>query len=141
MQTKSNLDFEDDSNLRGLKLNVVTKPKPDSYFLTEVNKVMCESGDTLVRDNSNNTYANDNYYCFNNGSKDMPKKLVQWKKVDDLWLPRHLTNTSEYKEIDGNVCKVITESCDSNNPSQNCMIKCFLNNKTVKTFTANYQAI
>ena len=136
MQNKS-LSFEDDSNLRSINPNPVTLQKPDSYYLEELNKVVCPVTDILVNDNSNNTYEKDNFYCYNNGTT---KKLVQWKKVGDLWLSRHLTNTSEYKEVDGNVCKVVTESCDAFNPSQGCNLKCFLNDKTTKTFSANYSA-
>lgn len=134
----SDLSFEDDSNLRNVQPNPVNKQKPDSYYLEEINKISCNNSDILVQDNSDNTYQNDNYYCYNNGPT---KKLVQWKKVDKLWVPKHLTHTSEYKEIAGTVCKVLTESCDSFNPSQGCNVKCFLDDKTVKTFTANYMAL
>jgi hypothetical protein len=137
MQNKS-LSFEDDSNLRSINPNPVTLQKPDSYYLEELNKVVCPVTDILVNDNSNNTYEKDNFYCYNNGTT---KKLVQWKKVGDLWLSRHLTNTSEYKEIDGNVCKVVTEGCDAFNPVQGCNLKCFLNDKTTKTYSANYSAL
>lgn len=137
MQNKSTLDFENDSNLRGISQNVITKPKPDSFYLAEVNKIVCGEGDILLQDNSNNTFEKDNYYCYNNGPV---KKLVQWKMVEDLWIPRNLTNTSEYKEVNGNVCKIVSQSCDSFNPSEGCMLKCFLNDKTDKTFTAKYLA-
>lgn len=133
MQNKSsnNLDFEYDSNLRDIEPNVITRSKPDSYYLEEVNKISCRDVDTLVQDDKNV------YYCFNNGEN---KKLVKWTRVYDLWIPKHLTNTSEYKEVEGNVCKIMTESCDSHNPSQDCQMKCFVNDKTVKTYTANYNA-
>ena len=135
MQNKSNLSFENDSNLRGIKTSEVTRQKPDSFFLGEVNKISCNDSDILVQDNSNNSYQKDNFYCFNNGST---KKLVEWKKVDELWLPRNLTNTSEYKEIEGKVCKVITENCDAYNPTNDCMLKCFNNDKTTVTYKADY---
>ena len=135
MQKKSDLSFEDDSNLRDIKTNVVTRQKPDSFFLAEVNKISCNDSDVLVQDNSNNTYQKDNVYCINNGPT---KKLVQWKKVDELWIPHTLTNTSEYKEVDDKVCKVISEGCDSYNPAQECMLKCFNNDKTTVTYKANY---
>jgi hypothetical protein len=135
--SSSKLEFEDDSNLRDIKPNVITKPKPDSFYLEEVNKIVCDPSNILVQDITNKTYEKDNYYCYNNGAD---KKLVQWKKVEDLWIPRNLTNTSEYKEVEGNVCKILTESCDAQNPSQSCAMRCFLNDKTVKTFTANYMA-
>lgn len=135
MQKNSDLGFENNSNLRDIKPNVVTRQKPDSFFLAEVNKISCNDSDVLVQENSNNTYQKDNFYCINNGET---KKLVQWKKVDELWLPRNLTNTSEYKEIDGKVCKVISESCDSYNLTQECMLKCFNDDKTVVTYKADY---
>jgi hypothetical protein len=137
MQKSSNLDFEDDSNLRGIQPNEIIKSKPDSYYLEQNNKIVCDSGDILVQDITKNKDPNDNHYCYNNGEN---KKLVQWKKVDNLWISRTLTNTSEYKEVDGNVCKIVTEACDAYNPSDKCVLKCFLNDKSVKTFTANYQA-
>jgi len=121
----SNSSFENNSNLT----NYANTPKPDSYYLAEINKISCNDSDILVEDNSNN------YYCINNGPT---KKLVQWKKVDNLWIPRNLTHTSEYKEIAGTVCKIVTENCDSFNPFQGCNVKCFLDDNTVKTFTANY---
>jgi len=137
MQNNSsvNLDFEDDSNLRGIQPNVITKSKPDSYYLEQNNKIVCDSADILVKDISND--AKDKFLCYNNGEN---KKLVQWSKVENLWLSRNLTYSSEYKEVDGNVCKIVTESCDAQNPSDKCVMKCFLNDKSVKTFTANYQA-
>ena len=52
MQNKS-LSFEDDSNLRSINPNPVTLQKPDSYYLEEVNKVVCPVTDILVNDNSN----------------------------------------------------------------------------------------
>jgi hypothetical protein len=131
--SKNNLDFENDSNLRDVQSNTITKSKPDSFYLAEVNKIMCDEVDTLVNDDSNKNI----YYCYNNSTN---KKLVKWTRVNDLWIPKHLTHTSEYKEVDGNVCKIMTESCDSYNPSQDCQMKCFLNDKTVKTYTANYRA-
>jgi len=135
MQNKSTTDwsFEDDSNLRGIP-NQVTKQKPDSYYLQEVNQIWCKDSNILAQDkNDKNTF-----YCFSNGEK---KKLVEWKKVDDLWIPRRLTHTSEYKEVNGNVCKIMTPGCDSKNPSQNCVITCFNNDKTTNSFTANYQSL
>jgi hypothetical protein len=135
MQNKSsyNLEFKDNSNLRNIQPNIITKSKPDAYYLAEVNKIWCKDDNNLVQDDSNPNV----YYCYNNGDN---KKLVQWKKIDDLWIPKRMTHTSEYKEVDGNVCRIVTESCDSRNPSQGCMMKCFLDNKTVKTYTANYNA-
>ena len=133
---------ENDSNLRGPNNPSVTlMQKPDSFYLQEVNKVSCNNSDKLVQDNSNNTYEQDNLYCYNNGSNGNAKKLVQWKKVDGLWIQRQLTNSSEYKEIDNTVCKVITPGCDSYNPSQGCVVKCFLDNKSTSTFTANYEVL
>lgn len=135
--TNALLPYVNDSNLNAIP-SVTTMQKPDSYYLQEVNQVMCNNPDISLQDNLNNTYEQDNVYCYNNGNS---KKLVQWKKVDGLWLSRNLTNSSEYKVIDNNVCKVITPECDSSNPSQGCMVKCFLDDKTTKTFTANYQAL
>ena len=135
--SSNNLGFEIDSNLRGIEPNVITKPKPDSYYLEENNKIVCGTNDILVQDVSSKVDAKDNFFCYNNGEN---KKLVQWKKIDNLWISHTLTNTSEYKEVDGNVCKVVTESCDVRNPSDKCVMKCFLNDKSVRTFTANYQA-
>ena len=131
---------EVDSNLKG-GARQTSKEKPDSYYLKDINKIWCKDSDILVQDNTNNTYEQDNYYCYNNGSGSDPKKLVQWKKVDGLWIKRHLTNSSEYKEINNNVCKVITPGCDSFNPSQGCVVKCFSNDKTTNIFTANYEAL
>jgi len=134
MQNKStDWSFEDDSNLRGI-VNTVIKQKPDSYYLQDVNKIMCKDADTLVQDSNDKNI----YYCYNNGNN---KKLVQWTNVKDLWIPHRLTHTSEYKEVSGNVCKVITPGCDSMNPSQNCTIQCFKNDKTNKKYTANYQSL
>ena len=140
MQNKSssNFEFENDSNLRDIKSNVITVSKPDSFYLAEVNKIVCNSTDILFQDNSTNTYEKDNYYCYNNGKNGENKKLVQWKRVEDLWISHNLTNTSEYKEVNGNVCKIITEGCDSHNPVEGCMLKCFQNDKTTSTFTAKY---
>jgi hypothetical protein len=133
MQNKSqNLDFEDDSNLRGIP-TITTNQKPDSYYLELVNQITCDIGDTFVQDEKDKNIG----YCLNNGST---KKLVQWTKVEDLWIPKHLTNSSQYKEVNGNVCKIVTDSCDSYNPSQDCMLKCFLNDKTTITYIANYMA-
>jgi hypothetical protein len=132
MQKSSNLDFEDDSNLRGTP-SVTTKQKPDSYYLELVNQISCDVTDTLVQDDKNKDVS----YCVNNGST---KRLVQWTKVEDLWIPKHLTNSSQYKEVNGNVCKIVTDSCDSYNPSPDCMLKCFLNDKTISTYKANYMA-
>lgn len=129
-----------DSNLRDIP-SATTMQKPDSYYISKINKIMCDDSDILVQDNTNNTYEEDNYFCYNNGTNGNAKKLVQWKKVDGLWIKRHLTNTSEYKEINNNVCKVITPACDSNNPSQNCQVKCFLDNKKSSVFTANYEVL
>jgi hypothetical protein len=131
---------QSDSNLREIPTETNIQ-KPDSYYITSINKIMCADSDLLVQDNSNNTYEQDNYFCYNNGTNGDPKKLVQWKKVDGLWIKRHLTNTSEYKEINNNVCKVITPGCDSFNPSQDCQVKCFLDNKKNTVFTANYEAL
>lgn len=131
---------QSDSNLREIPTETNIQ-KPDSYYITSINKIMCEDSDLLVQDNSNNTYEQDNYFCYNNGTNGDPKKLVQWKKVEGLWIKRHLTNTSEYKEINNNVCKVITPGCDSFNPSQDCQVKCFLDNKKNTVFTANYEAL
>jgi len=128
---------ENDSNLRGIP-SEITMQKPDSYYLQEINKISCSDSDKIVQDNTHNTYEQDNFYCYSNGPT---KKLVQWKKVDGLWLGRHLTNSSEYKEINNNVCKVITPGCDSYNPSQGCVVKCFLDNKTTTEFTANYEVL
>lgn len=130
MQNKasSNLNFENDSNLRGIP-SVTTMSKPDSQYIQELNQIVCNSPDTLIQDNSNNTYEQDTLYCFNNGEK---KKLVQWKKVDNLWINRNLTNGNEYKEVDGKVCKIITPGCDSNNTSEKCELKCFIDDKTTK---------
>jgi len=129
-----------DSNLRDVP-SKTTMQKPDSYYITNINKIGCDDSDIIVQDNTNNTYEQDNYFCYNNGTNGNPKKLVQWKKVDGLWIQRHLTNTSEYKEINNNVCKVITPGCDSYNPSQNCQVKCFLDNKKSTVFTANYEVL
>jgi len=129
-----------DSNLRAIP-SATTMQKPDSYYIQEINKVWCDSSDKLVQDNTNNTYEQDTYFCYNNGTNGNAKKLVQWKKVNGLWLQRHLTNSSEYKEINNHVCKVITPGCDSYNPSQGCVVKCFLDDKTSNTFTANYEAL
>jgi hypothetical protein len=131
-KTKTNLDFEDDSNLRGIPSATVLQ-KPDSYYLSEVNKIVCEDSNMLIQDIENKN----NYFCVNNGPV---KKLVEWKKIDDLWIPHHLTNTSQYKEVDGKVCKIVSDSCDAFNPSQDCMLKCFLNDKTSTTYKANYMA-
>ena len=131
---------EVDLNLKGGP-NQTSKQKSDSYYLQEINKVWCKDSDILVQDNSNNTYEEDTYFCYNNGTKGDPKKLVHWKKVNGLWLKRHLTNSSEYKEINNNVCKVITPGCDSFNPSQGCEVKCFSDDKTTSIFTANYEAL
>ena len=131
---------EPDSNLRGTP-SVTTKSKPDAEYILEINKIGCDASDNLVKDNSNNTYEQDNYYCYNNGTTGAPKKLVQWKKVDGLWIPRNFTNSSEYKEVNNTVCKVITPGCDSMNPAQKCIIKCFNNDKTSTSYTANYQAL
>lgn len=132
MQNKSvtKLDFENDSNLRAIPSTTVMQ-KPDSYYLSEVNKVSCDDSNLLLQDNLNSNI----YYCYNNGPA---KNLVEWKKVEDLWIPRKLTNTSQYKEVNGNVCKIMTNNCDSQNPSQDCMLKCFLNDKTSTTFKVNY---
>ena len=132
----NNLNFENSSDLRGIQPNVITRTKPDSEYLAENNKLLCKEIDTLVQDENDKNV----YYCYNNGVNGANKKIVQWKKVEDLWIPKHVTHTSEYKQVDGNVCRIVTESCDSRNPSQNCMMKCFLNDKTVKTYTANYMA-
>jgi len=129
-----------DSNLKGGSSNT-TKQKPDLLYLKDINKIWCKEPDTLVQDNSNNTYESETYYCYNNGTNGNPKKLVQWKKVDGLWIKRHLTNSSEYKEINDNVCKVVTPGCDSFNPSQGCVLKCFLDDKTTNMFTANYEVL
>jgi len=137
MQNNLKLDFEDDSNLRDIQLNVITRPKSDAEYIAELNKVSCNEGDILVEDDSNNSYEQNTLYCYNNGDN---KKLVQWKKVDGLWLSHNLTNTSEYKEVEGNVCKIETRGCDSRNPSQGCMMRCFLNDKTSVTYNANYLA-
>jgi hypothetical protein len=127
---------EKDSNLRDIPVNT-SMQKPDSQYLQDVNKISCDNNDILVQDNSNNSYQQDNYYCYNNNNK----KLVQWKKINGLWVQRHLTNSSEYKEINNNVCKVITPGCDSMNPAQGCQVKCFLNDKTTQVFTANYDVL
>lgn len=135
MQNKSNdnLDFENNSNLRDIQPNVITRSKPDSYYLSQINKITCEDTDNLVQDDTNKNI----YYCYNNKGD---KKLVQWKKVEDLWIPRNVKNSSEYKEVNENVCKIVTESCDAYNPSQGCMLKCMLNDKTFKIYSANYMA-
>jgi hypothetical protein len=136
MQNKSNLSFENDSNLRDIQPNTITVQKPDSYYLEENNKIWCKGADdVLIQDNSNNTYEEDNYYCINNGEK---KKLVQWKKVGGLWLKHHFTNTSQYKEINNNVCKIISDSCDSYNPSQDCMLRCYADDGSTTTYKADY---
>lgn len=137
MQNKSKLEFDDNSNLREIQPNLVTIPKSDADYIAELNKVVCDTGDILIEDNSSNSYEQSNFYCYNNGAT---KKLVQWKKVDGLWLPRNLAHTSEYKEVDGNVCKIVTPGCDAFNPTQGCMMKCMLNDKTTKTYSANYMA-
>jgi hypothetical protein len=129
-----------DSNLRDTPSKIISE-KPDTYYLKEINKITCNNPDKLVQDNTNNTYEEDNYFCYNNGTNGSAKKLVQWKKVDGLWIQRHLTNSSEYKEINNNVCKVVTPGCDSYNPSQGCVVKCFLDNKTTNVFTANYEVL
>jgi len=131
---------ESNSNLRALPIQT-TMQKPDSFYIQEINKIFCENSDKLIQDNSTNTYENDNYYCYNNGTNGNAKKLVQWKQVDGLWIKRHLTNSSEYKEINNTVCKVITPGCDSQNPSQGCMVKCFLNDNSTNVFTANYEVL
>ena len=128
---------EPDSNLRGTP-SVTTKSKSDLEYIQEINKLSCDNSDILVQDNSSNTYEQDNYYCFNNGST---KKLVQWKKVEGLWIQHHFTNSSEYKEVNNTVCKVITPGCDAMNPAQGCMVKCFNNDKTFSTYTADYQVL
>jgi hypothetical protein len=135
MQNKSNnkIEFEDDSNLRDIEPNVITRSKPDSYYLAEINKISCEDTDNLVQDDTNKNIS----YCYNNKGN---KKLVQWKKVEDLWISRNIKNSSEYREVNGNVCKIVTESCDARNPSQGCMLKCILSDKTFKTYSANYMA-
>jgi hypothetical protein len=126
-----------DSNLSGGP-NQLSMQKPDSQYIQQINKPMCKKNDILVQDNTNNTYEEDNMYCYNNGTKGDNKKLVQWKKVDGLWIGRHLTNSSEYKEINNQVCKVITPGCDSMNPSQDCQVKCFADDKSSNVYTANY---
>jgi hypothetical protein len=128
---------ENNSNLSGVP-SVTIIQKPDSYYLQEINKITCPDSDILVQDNTYNTYEQDNYFCYNNGNKGDSKKLVQWKKVDGLWLNRHLTNSSEYKEMNNNVCKIVTPGCDSYNPSQGCVVKCYLDDKSTSVFTANY---
>ena len=135
MQNSLKLDLEYNANLRDIKSNVITRSKPDAEYIAELNKVSCAKDAILVEDDSNNSYEQKNIYCYNNGDN---KKLVQWKKVDGLWLSRNLTNTSEYKEIDGKVCKVITENCDTHNPTNDCMLKCFNNDKTIVTYKADY---
>jgi hypothetical protein len=137
MQNSLKLDLEYNANLRDIKSNVITRSKPDAEYIAELNKVSCAKDAILVEDDSNNSYEQKNIYCYNNGDN---KKLVQWKKVDGLWLSRNLTNTSEYKEVNGNVCKIETRGCDAYNPSQGCVMKCFLNDKTSTTFSANYMA-
>jgi hypothetical protein len=151
MQSKTLVDIGSDATQVLIEnqnnYNLTTTPstttvqKPDSYYIQEVNKIICNDSDMLVQDNTNNTYEQDTYFCYNNGINGNPKKLVQWKKVNELWLNRHLTNGSEYKEMDNNVCKIITPGCDSNNPSQGCEVKCFLNDKSTKVFTINYEVL
>ena len=135
--TEALLLNQNNSNLSGAP-STTTIQNPDSYYFEEINKIMCPDSDILVQDNTNNTYEEDTYFCYNNGTNGNSKKLVQWKKVDGLWLNRHLTNSSEYKEINNNVCKVVTPGCDSFNPSQGCIVKCYLDNKSSSTYTANY---
>ena len=74
MQNKSvtKLDFENDSNLRAIPSTTVMQ-KPDSYYLSEVNKVSCDDSNLLLQDNLNSNI----YYCYNNGPA---KNLVEWKK-------------------------------------------------------------
>jgi hypothetical protein len=103
-----------------------------------INKIWCKPTNILVQDNSDNTYQEDNYYCYNNGDK---KKLTQWKKVDGQWNSHHLTYSSEFKIINNNVCKVITGGCDGQNPSEGCNIKCFADDKSIKVYTTRYLAV
>jgi hypothetical protein len=128
---------EPDSNLSGGS-NKLSMQKPDSVYIQQINKPLCSKSDIVFQDNTNNTYEEDNMYCYNNGTNGEAKKLVQWKKVDGLWIGRHLTNSSEYKEINNQVCKVITPGCDSMNPSQGCAVKCFADDKSTSVFTADY---
>jgi hypothetical protein len=95
-----------DSNLREIPTETSIQ-KPDSYYIDSINKVVCADSDLLVQDNSNNTYEEDTYFCYNNGTNGNPKKLVHWKKVEGLWIKRHLTNSSEYKEINNTLINII----------------------------------
>jgi len=133
--SSTSLSFENDSNLRGIQPNVITNPKPDSYYLAENNKIVCQDVDKLVHDDN---FDSKILYCYNNGDK---KKLVEWKNVNSVWTPKYITHSSEYKEINGSVCKVISESCDSNNPYQGCQLKCFLDDLSTKVYTANFIAL